>query len=253
MKSKKEVKAPDKTVKIYQRDKISFELHIAKPEWTEKQKELIEIIKNPETKYVFIKGPSGTSKTFTPLEVGLEMLNSGRIKEIVFVRSIVESGAVGLGSLPGEAEEKLSPFMAPFEEKLKLLLPKEDIKKLYDDKRLISLPINFLRGREFNASYVIFDEAQNANDHEIQTYLTRFGKYSKFIMCGDTEQIDYIKGKKLESGFKGFHSRYDKDESRSNGIYCFKFGIEDIMRDEIIKYIVIEYDNYRKSLSGRYT
>lgn len=248
MKPKKSDKTNlDRTVKIYQREKISFNLNLARPDWTTKQKELIEIIKNQNTKYVFIKGASGTSKTFLSLAVGLELLNSGRVKEIVLVRSIVESGAVGLGSLPGEANEKLSPFMAPFEEKLQTLLPKEDIKKLHDDKRIISLPINFLRGREFNASYVIFDEAQNGNEHEIQTYLTRFGKYSKFILCGDTEQVDYIKGKQLESGFRGFHTRYDKEQARANGIFCFSFGIEDIMRDEVIKYIVTEYDEYRKS------
>ncbi len=246
-KSRADKVSPDRTVKIYQRDKISFQLNIAKPDWTDKQKELIEIIRAPDTKYVFIKGASGTSKTFISLAVGLELLNSGRVKEIVLVRSIVESGAVGLGSLPGEANEKLSPFMAPFEEKLGLLLPKEDIKKLHDDKRIVSLPVNYLRGREFNASYVIFDEAQNANEHEIQTFLTRFGKYSKFIICGDTEQVDYIKGKQLESGFRGFHTRYDKDEARANGIYCYKFGIEDIMRDGVVKYIVQEYNEYRKS------
>lgn len=237
----------DRTVKIYQRDKISFHLNVAKPDWTPKQKDLIEIIKDQNTKFVFIKGASGTSKTFISLAIGLELLNAGRVKEIVLIRSIVESGAVGLGSLPGEAEEKISPFMMPYTEKLAQLLSPEDIKKLHTDKRIVALPVNYLRGREFNASYVIFDEAQNANEHEIQTYLTRFGKYSKFIMCGDTEQVDYIKGKQLESGFRGFHARYDKSEARAEGIHCFKFGLEDIMRDGVVKYIVTEYDEYRKS------
>lgn len=248
MKSQKMVKSSiDRTIKIYQRDKISFQLNIAKPEWTEKQKELIEIVKNSDAKHIFIKGPSGTSKTFLSLAIGLELLNAGRVKEIVFVRSIVEAGAISLGSLPGEFGEKISPFMAPFEEKLKLLLPKEDIKKLNDDKRIISLPINYLRGLEFNASYVIFDEAQNANEHEIQTYLTRYGKYSKFILCGDTEQIDYLKGKKLDSGFQSQYQLYDDEISKVKGLFCFKFGISDIMRDDVVKYIVEKYDEYRRN------
>lgn len=245
-KSPKTRDSKDKTIKIYQRERISFKLNIASPEWTAKQKELIEKIRNSDTKYVFIKGGSGTSKTFVSLAVGLELLNLGRIKEIILVRSIVESGAISLGSLPGDEKDKMSPFMAPFEEKLSELLPKEDIKKLHDDNRLISMPVNYLRGRQFNASYIILDEAQNLNDHEIQTALTRLGKYSKMIVCGDTEQIDYIKGRKLESGFQNFYNWYDKKEAIDHGIHCFKFGVEDIMREEVIKYIVTEYDSFRK-------
>jgi len=236
----------DKSIKVYQRDRISFELHLAKPEWTKKQRELIEIIRHSNTKYIFVKGASGTSKTFISLAVGLELLNLGRIKEIILVRSIVESGAVGLGSLPGDEKLKMSPFMAPFEEKLALLLPKDEIKKLYEDERLVCLPVNYLRGREFNASYIIIDEAQNLNEHEIQTALTRLGKFSKMVIAGDTEQIDYIKGKKADSGFRNFYDWYNKETAQDNGVHCFKFGIEDIMRDEIIKYIVAEYDLFRQ-------
>lgn len=235
----------DNTVKIYQRNKISFELNLAKPDWTDKQKKLIEIIKDSKTQCVFIKGASGTSKTFLSLAVGLELLNSGRIKEIILIRSIVESGMISLGSLPGEANEKLSPFMAPFEQKMAQLLSKEDIKKLYDDKRIIYMPVNFLRGNQFDASYVIIDECQNLNVHEIQTGLTRLGKYSKLILAGDVCQIDYIKGKKLESGFQNFYDWYDTEESRKEGVHCFKFGISDIMRSDIIKYFVAQYDLFR--------
>lgn len=236
----------DQTAKIYQRDKISFKLNVARPLWTPKQEELIEIIRHSDTKYVFIKGASGTSKTFISLATGLELLNLGRIKEIILVRSILESGAVGLGSLPGDEKLKMSPFMAPFEEKLAMLLPKDEIKKLHEDERLVCLPVNYMRGREFNASYIIVDEAQNLNEHEIQTALTRLGKYSKMIIAGDTEQVDYIKGKKAESGFRSFYDWYNKEEAEIKGIHCFKFGIEDIMREDIIKYMVTEYDLFRQ-------
>jgi phosphate starvation-inducible protein PhoH len=240
----------DKTVKVFQKEKISYHLNLAKPDWTPKQQELIEIIKDANSKYTFVKGASGTSKTFISLAVALELLNAGRIKEIILVRSIVESGVISLGSLPGTSDEKMSPFMAPFNEKLSELLPKEDIKKLHDDHRILSVPVNHLRGRQFTASFIIADEAQNMTIDEIQTLLTRFGKYSKLVVCGDTEQCDFVKGKKLDSGFKTFYDWYNKPEAVTKGIHCFKFGIEDIMREDVIKYVVQEYDELRKHLSS---
>jgi phosphate starvation-inducible protein PhoH len=142
--------------------------------------------------------------------------------------------------------------MAPFNEKLSELLPKEDIKKLYDDHRIVSVPVNHLRGRQFNAAFIIADEAQNMTIDELQTLLTRFGKYSKMIICGDTEQCDFIKGKKLDSGFRIFFDWYNKETARKNGLHCFKFGIEDIMREDVIKFVVQEYDELRKSLNSDY-
>ena len=238
----------DKSIKIYQREKIDFELTIAKVDWTPKQQEVREGIKHQDTKYVMIKGGSGTSKTFLSMAVGLEMLNAGRIKEIVLVRTICESGEISLGSLPGEKDDKIAPFMAPFMDKLQQLLPhKQDIKKLMDDKRIICLPINYLRGREFNACYCIFDEAQNANAAEIQTYLTRFGRFSKFILLGDTEQVDYIKGRRIDSGLQEVYKWYDKEEAVQNHIRCFKFDLCDVMRDDAVKYIIEQYDLMRKA------
>ena len=59
------------------------------------------------------------------------------------------------------------------------------------DKGLIDIaPLSFIRGRTFNKSIVIVDEAQNATIHELKTIITRVGLESKVVLMGDTDQVD---------------------------------------------------------------
>ena len=51
-------------------------------------------------------------------------------------------------------------------------------------------PMSFIRGRTFNNSFLIVDEAQNASIHELKTVITRMGEGSKIVLLGDIEQID---------------------------------------------------------------
>ena len=47
-----------------------------------------------------------------------------------------------------------------------------------------------MRGRTLENSFVILDEAQNATISQLKMFLTRMGMSSKFILTGDTTQID---------------------------------------------------------------
>jgi phosphate starvation-inducible PhoH-like protein len=50
-----------------------------------------------------------------------------------------------------------------------------------------------MRGRTLEKSFVILDEAQNATKMQMKMFLTRMGQDSKFIITGDTTQIDLPK------------------------------------------------------------
>jgi hypothetical protein len=54
------------------------------------------------------------------------------------------------------------------------------------------------------------------------------------FICGDAMQSDI--GNK--SGFMKIYDLFNNKESEERGIYCFEFNEEDIMRSEILKYIV---------------
>ncbi len=232
-------KKKDTSPKVHQNEKIKESVRIDERQLTPKQIELLNLLQNKTTKLVFISGPAGTAKTYTSILAGLTLLNHKRVSEIVYVRSIVESSDNKLGFLPGEMDEKMSPYIQPLIDKLEELLPKHDIDKLKKEERIHGFPINFLRGLSWNAKCIVADEAQNMSKKELITLITRVGEFSKLFICGDPDQSD-INGK---SGFVPTMNIFDDEESRNNGIYVFKFDEDDIVRSGLVKFILKKLKN----------
>jgi phosphate starvation-inducible PhoH-like protein len=232
-------KKKDTSPKVHQNEKIKESVRIDERQLTSKQIELLNLLQNKTTKLVFISGPAGTAKTYTSILAGLTLLNHKRVSEIVYVRSIVESSDSKLGFLPGEMDEKMSPYIQPLIDKLEELLPKHDIDKLKKEERIHGFPINFLRGLSWNAKCIVADEAQNMSKKELITLITRVGEFSKLFICGDPDQSD-INGK---SGFVPMMNVFDDEESRNNGIYVYKFDEEDIVRSGLVKFILKKLKN----------
>lgn len=230
----RKLKKKDTSPKIHQNEKYRGELSINKVELTDKQRELIEILENKNTKLVFIAGPAGTSKTYTSVLAGLELINQKKVSEIVYVRSVVESADSKIGFLPGEMDEKMSPYIQPLVDKLEELISKFDIEKLQKEERIKGFPINFLRGLNWNAKCIVADEAQNMTKKELVTLVTRVGEFSRLYICGDPDQSD-INGK---SGFNQIIQLFDDQESKDNGIYIFRFTEDDVVRSSLVKFIL---------------
>jgi phosphate starvation-inducible PhoH-like protein len=165
---------------------------------------------------------------------GLMLLNKHSVSDILYVRSIAESASKSLGSLPGTQEEKIMPFLMPMIEKLDELLPKDEVTRLVKEERVAGTPINYLRGASFNARFILADESQNLTKKELTTLVTRLGQFSKMVVAGDKEQSD-ING---QSGFAHFFDLFNDEESRENGIHCFAFTKDDIVRSGILRYII---------------
>jgi phosphate starvation-inducible PhoH-like protein len=235
----------DNSPKVFQREKIDFTLNIKGLDWSEKQKAFIELATHKDTKVVFLSGPAGTSKSILAVYCSLLLLNSRRVSDIIYVRTIVESASNSMGTLPGDANEKLQFFTAVLNDKLEELLCAGDIKRLIADERVKGMPVNYLRGTSYNAKAVIVDEAQNANFQEILTSLTRIGKFTKYFILGDPMQTD-LKHKE-HSGFKTMFDIFNTGECQGQGIYCVEFGKDDIMRSEILKFIIEQIEKYQAS------
>ena len=88
--------------------------------------------------------------------------------------------------------------------------------------------------KSVSGSKVVAHNCQNYSAKELITLLTRIGENTKLFICGDAMQSDI--GSK--SGFTKIYDVFNNEESENRGIYCFQFEEEDIMRSEILKYIV---------------
>ena len=202
--------------------------------FTEKQKEFLKLSIARDTKAMFIRGPAGTTKTYLAVYSALQLFNINNDYDIIYIRTIAESGEKGLGSLPGDVGEKFNPFMLPLNDKLEEMISSQERSFLAQKKIINALPINYLRGSNWINKIIIADESQNFTFKELTTLITRLGENSKLFICGDPMQSD-INGK---SGFDKMANVFNDKASADQGIHCFDFTKDDILRSEILKFIV---------------
>ena len=124
--------------------------------------------------------------------------------------------------------------MLPLNDKLEEMISSQERSFLEQKKIINALPINYLRGSNWINKIIIADESQNFTFKELTTLITRLGENSKLFICGDPMQSD-INGK---SGFHKMANVFNDKQSASNGIHCFDFTKDDILRSEILKFIV---------------
>ena len=240
--------AKDKSPIVHQAQKLERPVQIRqRPDLTNKQKDFLKLALDNNTKVILLSGPSGSSKSFLATLAVLELMNLKKVSDLVYIRSIVESSENKMGYLPGNAEEKLSPYLEPLMEKLDELLFAADVNALLKEKRIDGKPTGYLRGLSWNAKGIIMDEAQNSTFKELTTLLTRVGHFSKLFVCGDPMQSD-INGK---SGFERMCNVFNDDESKEKGIHVFYLTEEDIVRSEIVRYIVKKLQLYNKSVGDK--
>jgi PhoH-like ATPase len=152
---------------------------------------------NPELSLVTLSGTAGTGKTLLALAAAIEQLNQGLYNIIYLARPIVELSNKTLGFLPGDADEKISPYMQPLFDNLAVIKnsnkkTKEFVEKIEkEEKKFNIIPLAFVRGRSLNKCFWIIDEAQNLTPHEVKTIITRAGEGTKIVLTGDPQQIDH--------------------------------------------------------------
>lgn len=222
---------------IHTPNPISKHIKINQFPWTEKQKEFFKIALHPSTNIVFVNGPAGTSKTLLSVYCGLQLLNMKAMDDIMYLRSAVESSDKSLGYLPGDADEKLKFYNLPFLDKLDELLIEISAEKLEEQNRVSMFPINFARGMNWKYKCIILDEAQNSSVKEIVTILTRMGEGCKCFVLADPMQTD-LKNENAHGAFNNLIKIFSDEESAKMGIHSFNFSEEDIMRSDLVKFII---------------
>lgn len=162
-------------------------IEVKAKENTENQQDLIDCI--DDCQIILACGPAGTGKTHIALGKGLQGLRENKFKQLVLIRPLEECGKK-VGFLPGELADKTAPYMKAFTELYKKFTTEEEILELIKDKRLVIETLEFLRGRTFDESFIVVDEAQNCEYKQLKMVLTRIGRRSKMILCGDLNQVD---------------------------------------------------------------
>lgn len=191
-----------------------------------------------ENKHLLLHGIAGTGKTFMSLYLALEeVLDPGTVYDDVFiVRSVVSTRDIGF--LPGDEQEKVSIYEAPYRSICRELFGMKDAyDALKQQNNIKFMSTSFIRGITINNAVVIVDECQNLNFHELDSIITRVGKNSKIIFCGDYTQTDLTR----ENDKRGILN-FMKILKSISEFETIEFHIDDIVRSDFLKsYIVAKY------------
>lgn len=151
---------------------------------------------NTDVKLVAMQGVAGTGKTLLALASALEQ--NKKFNQVILARPLVPLSNKDIGFLPGDADDKIGPYMEPLWDNLKFIKSQfgENEKKykaileMEQTKRIVITPLAFIRGRSLSNIMFIIDEAQNLTPHEVKTIITRAGENTKIVFTGDVHQID---------------------------------------------------------------
>ncbi|MEX2484110.1 MAG: PhoH family protein [Brumimicrobium sp.] len=156
----------------------------------------VNALMNDNIKLVVLQGVAGTGKTLLALAAAIEQHK--KYHQIILARPLVPLSNRDIGFLPGDADDKISPYMEPLWDNLKFIKNqfKENERKykeltaMQEEGKIMITPLAFIRGRSLSNIIFIVDEAQNLTPHEVKTIITRAGENTKIIFTGDINQID---------------------------------------------------------------
>ena len=211
---------------------INFKIQL-----NEEQKEAkAKILENTIT---LLAGQAGSGKTLLACNVALDGLFRRMYDKVIITRPTVSKEEIGF--LPGDLREKMDPWVQPIYQNMFLLYDKVKVEKYIENAEIEIVPVSFMRGRTFVNSIVIVDEAQNVTHEQMEMIVTRLGKQSKMIICGDTHQVDLKR--KDESGFKFLYTAAKKIKNMES-ITLLTNNRDDIVQD-LINYYNEAYDKNR--------
>ena len=183
-------------------------------------------------------GPAGVGKSYIAMKAAIDLLSDPvtPYEKIIIVRPAVEAEEK-LGSLPGNVEEKLDPYIFPSYYLMNKIIGKEAREKLKDIDVIEVFALAYMRGMNIDNSILIFEEAQNATPNQMKLLLTRIGFNSKFFISGDLEQFDRHKDKTQTGLWDALKKFRDLDD-----VGVFEFNPEDVVRNPLISKILKRYE-----------
>ena len=189
---------------------------------------------------LFAIGPAGSGKTYLAIALAVKALKNKSVRRIILSRPAVEAGEK-LGFLPGDMKEKIDPYLQPLYDALADMIPAVKLKELMENGTIQIAPLAFMRGRTLNNAFVILDEAQNTTTPQLKMFLTRMGNNARFVVTGDVTQIDLPNPSSsgLVYGMKILQN--------IEGLSIVRFGVQDIVRHQLVQRIVEAYDKAEKS------
>lgn len=242
------------SVEVMKEYKLSYPKAIKKIKFkTYNQKRFYKAIEHPNHNIIMGHALAGAGKTYISIQKGLELLlhRLSNIEKLIIINPTVDVGSEDkLGHLPGDLMEKIAVHNESSLFIMHKIIGPVETKKLIDQGKIEFKVLNFLRGINFEKSYIILDEAQNASPQQLKTLITRISDDAKLVIEGDLSQCDKYKNNGspayTKSGFFDVWKRLGK----LKGVYQIEFTKEDCIRSGIVKRVLERYELEEQILLG---
>lgn len=146
---------------------------------------------DPQVAILVLTGAAGTGKTYLAVGAAVRLLRARKVDRLVLTRPVVPvPGETDLGALPGTLEEKMLPWIRPLLDHLRKHAAAYEIDRWTRERAIEICPCSYLRGRSFERTCIVVDEAQNMTPMQMKALLTRLDLGSRAYVVGDPEQSD---------------------------------------------------------------
>lgn len=178
------------------------------------QKMALSALIDDAIKVVVFTGKAGVGKTILTLASAIEKIQQRQYNRIILTRPMSWVGKHGLGALPGDVQEKFGPYLENYMCNLEFMLEgkKERVQDIISQCKMEFIPLQLIRGASWAHSFIIADEVQTLDYHEMVTLGTRVGEGSKLVIMGDLAQRD----EKIAKDKTGIHKFVNSDLAKSS-------------------------------------
>jgi PhoH-like ATPase len=180
-------------VNLHYREMYSQALGTISP-LNNEQRILFDLLQNESITIKQITGVAGSGKNFCTMAYALERVFKwntnvqSKYKKIVLIRNNIEvKNCNSIGALPAGINEKLLPYAMPAAD---ILGGEFELMHMIKEEKIELVHLGFIRGRSFENSIIIVDEAENLTSEHVSLLVSRVGNNSVILFLGDMSQTD---------------------------------------------------------------
>ena len=218
----------------------SYGYHHFKP--TAAQQELIDKIE--ANTLTFVASPAGTGKTASILWHFCKEYVRDNTKKLIVIRTPVEAGMDKIGALPDDYSAKVAPHFDSTKKILEQMLTRGKVESDMEHRIFFKIP-NFCLGATFDNALILIDEVQQLQPMILKLLLERTGIDTKVVCAGDNTQL-YATNSDKRNALKDALPRFFAEDNgmlvpKYDSVAFHSFGVQDIMRSDIVKTVVTAY------------
>lgn len=201
---------------------------------TPKHQQYIKFCKHKSV--VVQTGKAGTGKSYIPTRIQIEKLLNDEVEKIVIVRPQI-SDSKSLGFFQGDLNEKMKNWILPVLDIFHEVLGPSMTDYLIKMGKIEGVPLETIKGRSFQKSFILAEEAEDLTEKEVVKVITRLGEGSTIVFQGDLCQLDLKGGSGLQ-----LLQKIAKESPHLEWGHVDFNRQSDILRSEAVKKAILEFE-----------